>query len=407
MEKFPDLVLASLCGWLFTLNGAHSALDFALAVPAFYAPAIRIAIRNASEFAFLEPDGPKQLQVDCSKIGLLGSFWDDGMSDGDEYDDDEEYDDVEDEGDDETGATATPRQIRHFNISDNDLKDIADFGMIPPQYQNLTLGPFPFPDLNDDLPMIPWSIKRLVLDNLTTRSDGIFERAFFHEALPPTLRSLTICESGGCEGDKLLRPLFAYHLPSSLVELKIKESCDNFLGAATVRGLAKGLGKLPHLKVFHLDECPYLKGMAGVVASLPRTVMCEIRLRLGARGRNARELTALKNIAACRLIYRALDVPMPLPLKLKFLGLRGRTMLQGTGTDDHAAWVSVLPRSLRTLEMPSDDCAMLAVADALLTHHPVRTQHWRLRLQTPAGVHSWPVDYRARLQEKFDLVERL
>ncbi|KNE60252.1 hypothetical protein AMAG_18500 [Allomyces macrogynus ATCC 38327] len=43
-------------------------------------------------------------------------------------------------------------------------------------------------------------------------------------------------------------------------------------------------------------------------------------------------------------------VPTPLPFKLKYLGLKGLTMLQGTRVDDHVVWVCALPRSLRTLE---------------------------------------------------------
>ncbi|KAJ3368790.1 hypothetical protein GGF31_006077 [Allomyces arbusculus] len=186
-----------------------------------------------------------------------------------------------------------------LGIADNDLEDNADYGMIPPQCQNLTLSPFP--DLSDDLPTIPWSVKRLVLDNLTTRSNDIFECAFFQEGLPPTLRSLTICESGS----------------------------DGFLGAATVRGLAKGLGKLPHLKVLHLDECPYLKG-ADVMAGLPRTGMREIRLQCGLTTQHVMPLTTLRPPALTCLDLgdnHLSTVLTPLPLKVKYLGVEGRAMV--------------------------------------------------------------------------------
>ncbi|KAJ3348585.1 hypothetical protein GGF32_006122 [Allomyces javanicus] len=347
-------------------------------------------------------------------------------------------------------------QIRRYHIG-RPIPELNSYGMSAPRCTEITMGPAK----NDpsQIASIPRTVEQIVLDQLQMRNDQYF-KDIFYGGLSHTLRSLSICESGGRHGNQLLDDLFAHHFPSSLVELKISAP-DNkdFISRATscrastsstcstatrlkldvpfyndqvMNGL-KLDRRLRHLAVRQNDGCvPFLPALGRLIPAslvsldlagalfLAKADLAHLSLRLPptlewlslrACGVSAVSIKALTKMWPPALAYLDLgqnditEVVAPLPRKIRFLGLSGKATYKGVPVDDLVRWVRAIPRSLRTLAVPEDTVTMIALATALLAHYPTQLRYWRLRLQTPKGAESWPVDWCARLQERFDLIE--
>ncbi|KAJ3350619.1 hypothetical protein GGF32_004785 [Allomyces javanicus] len=280
LENPPSLILEDVCEWLRDgRSDSRSVLEFALAAPTLFAPAVRIAIRHATNLVVLALPHDTTTIVTEHCLSDIG-----GMGFGLPHVPDIRVDAVRrmylilpprDRNRARVNSTVT-FACTHWSVVPVPIEQVThamwmnDMALyrIPPRCRTLNLRDFVF---NERL-VVPQSVRRLVI-----------QRFLFHEAgylrvptLPPHLHSLRILADDH-ESDEVVAKLLATRkLPLSLAEL-----------------IAKGPSfALASLQIGTFQVVDVLR----IAHALPRAGMRTIRLELLME--TARDAAAVKKLAA-------------------------------------------------------------------------------------------------------------
>ncbi|KAJ3355778.1 hypothetical protein GGF32_001840 [Allomyces javanicus] len=243
-----DMMATIFCQFLrpYSSFGLPTFFEFAFASPVFCGPVMHVALQHTKDRKLL--GGSPRAALDSKQLepGTLGVF-------------SEQPNDVRNGRKppqhylalpprtsrrvriSTSGSSAAPvfrwtllpvpiRQVQQYKISDKDQDKFGSVVQIPPRVRHLTLGPA---KTNADLSWIPDMVETLTLTRWEP-SEWTFVDAFFEQALV---------------GD-----LLAHHLPTTLVELKVR-SYNDCIGKAALAGLRTALPRLPNLQVFQLGQC--------------------------------------------------------------------------------------------------------------------------------------------------------
>ncbi|KAJ3367378.1 hypothetical protein GGF31_007543 [Allomyces arbusculus] len=285
VEALPDVVLESLCDWIYvtTRTGRRTVLEFALASPVVYATAVHVAIRRATYLVVLD-DRNEWGKLNCNTIGAvgaLGTFWSEPVPinsprtwylvlparTADRHRTNQAVTDAARKW---TLLPVAPRQIRHCRIQSTEAERVGSFSVPPPKCQTLTIGSARHRWRAElpPVPRIPSTVKRLVLHDFSPNHESIFADLLVGDGkLPRKLRSLSIIDSG--ERLTALLDMITLSLPQSLVEFRIDtydEPKDRWVAIGDT--LAEKLPELTSLRYFAFGNGPPCSA-ARVLTALP------------------------------------------------------------------------------------------------------------------------------------------